>query len=673
MNLLKSTGIIGGMTLISRLFGFARDMLISRLLGGTALGDAWQIAFQLPNIFRRLFAEGAFSAAFVPLFNRKLAQNGDGGKAAAGQLANETLSVFIPILLIFSIIMMMVMPWAIWLIDDFGEGGRSTPTAITLARITFPYLAFVSIMTLFGAILNSISKFAAVAFAPVLMNLCMIGAMLIAIFLGYDDEPEQIAYWLAWSVCVAGILQMSFLYAFARRAGFRFSLLRPRFTTDVRELGVLILPAIFGAGIYQISRFIDLFFLGTLEEGSFVFLALADRLNQLPLGIIGIALGTAILPALSRYIATDDQGGAQRVQSNAIELGLLLTVPAAVGLFFAAQPLVSAFTSGIPVDTELYQTVVRFSTTELADLAGRISRAEEESKSIELALFDGGTERIVPAPDARQALVIRAGGEAAVVDLRTWRLSTRLPGRITTGHWLPDGTLRTAGDHLIDWGALATTRGIRYPGPEGVSALAHSDGRVAIGRGDGSLEVVELASGAVRYAQDAHTGVLKDLAFEPAGQRLLFHGLDPATLSVLEGTSVQSWPIQPSSRVAWLRDTLVWTPYSSGPWRGPPGGPYEQLPSARYVDVAALPDASAALLLDRAGGVFRLEPTGEPSELGRFPGAIRVAPLPDGFVVLTPHRIAKVRAGVLTWLELGSEERHFNPQPLGIHDDRVGN
>ena len=334
------------MTLISRLFGFARDMLISRLLGGTALGDAWQIAFQLPNIFRRLFAEGAFSAAFVPLFNRKLAQNGESGKEAAGQLANETLSVFLPILLIFSIVMMMVMPWAIWLIDDFGEGGRSTPTAISLARITFPYLAFVSIMTLFGAILNSISKFAAVAFAPVLMNLCMIGAILMTMFLGHDSDPETVAFWLAWSVCIAGILQMSFLFIFARRAGFRFSLLRPRFTVDVRELGVLILPAVFGAGIYQISRFIDLFFLGTLEEGSFVFLALADRLNQLPLGIIGIALGTAILPALSRFIATDDQGGAQRVQSNAIELGLLLTVPAAVGLFFAAQPLVSAFYFG---------------------------------------------------------------------------------------------------------------------------------------------------------------------------------------------------------------------------------------------------------------------------------------------------------------------------------------
>jgi putative peptidoglycan lipid II flippase len=346
MNLLKSTGIIGGMTLISRIFGFARDMMLSRLLGGTAIGDAWQIAFQLPNIFRRLFAEGAFSAAFVPLFNRKMAEGGDAGHTGAQKLANDTLSVFIPILLVFSVLMITIMPWVIWLIDDFGQGGRTTPTAISLARIAFPYLALISIMTLFGAILNSISKFAAAAFAPVLMNLCMIGAMLLGIWQGYSGDPARIATMLAWSVTVAGVIQMSWLYFWARRAGFRFHLQKPQFTGDVRELGVLILPAIFGAGIYQISRFIDLFFLGRLEEGSFVFLALADRLNQLPLGIIGIALGTAILPALSRFIAQDDAGGAQRVQSNAIELGLLLTIPAAVGLFFAAQPLVSAFYYG---------------------------------------------------------------------------------------------------------------------------------------------------------------------------------------------------------------------------------------------------------------------------------------------------------------------------------------
>jgi putative peptidoglycan lipid II flippase len=346
MNLLKSTGIIGGMTLISRVFGFVRDMMLSRLLGGSAMGDAWQIAFQLPNIFRRLFAEGAFSAAFVPLFNRHMAQDGERDHSRSQRFANETLSVFLPTLLVFSALMIVLMPWVIWLIDDFGQGGRTSDTSIALARICFPYLALISVMTLFGAILNSISRFAAVAFAPVLMNLCMIGAMLLAISGGVSGNPETVAFHLAWSVTLAGVLQMLWLYWHARRAGFRFTVMRPRLTPDVRQLGVLILPAVFGAGIYQISRFVDLFFLGRLEEGSFVFLALADRLNQLPLGIIGIALGTAILPALSRFIAQDDEGGAQRVQSNAIELGLLLTVPAAVGLFCAAQPLVSAFYYG---------------------------------------------------------------------------------------------------------------------------------------------------------------------------------------------------------------------------------------------------------------------------------------------------------------------------------------
>lgn len=346
MNLLKSTGIIGGMTLISRIFGFVRDMMLSRLLGGSAMGDAWQIAFQLPNIFRRLFAEGAFSAAFVPLFNRHVNADGSRDEAGAERFANETLAVFVPVLLVFSALMMALMPWAIWLIDDFGQGGRTSDTSIALARIAFPYLALISVMTLFGAMLNSISRFAAVAFAPVLMNLCMIGAMLLGIWQGQSGNAEHIAYLLAWSVTTAGVLQLLWLYWHARRAGFHLTLLRPRLTPQVRQLGVLILPAVFGAGIYQISRFLDLFFLGRLEEGSFVFLALADRLNQLPLGIIGIALGTAILPALSRFIAQDDAGGAQRVQSNAIELGLLLTVPAAVGLYCAAQPLVSAFYFG---------------------------------------------------------------------------------------------------------------------------------------------------------------------------------------------------------------------------------------------------------------------------------------------------------------------------------------
>jgi len=344
MNLLKSTGIIGGMTLISRIFGFARDMLLSRLLGAGAVGDAWQLAFQLPNIFRRLFAEGAFSAAFVPLFNRKLSV--EDGHSKAQVFANEVLSIFVPILLVFTAVMMVAMPFFIWIIDDFGEGGRTNDFTIELARITFPYLALISATTLFAAILNSMSRFAAAAFAPVLLNICMIAAMLVSLVIDGGADTRRTAYMLAVAVSLAGLLQMVWLFYWARKAGFSFGIKRPRFTRDVRELGVLILPAIFGAGIYQISRFVDLFFLGRLEEGAFVFLAFADRLNQLPLGIIGIALGTAILPAISRFIANDDKKGAQQVQSNAIELGMILTVPAAVGLFFAAQPLVSAFYYG---------------------------------------------------------------------------------------------------------------------------------------------------------------------------------------------------------------------------------------------------------------------------------------------------------------------------------------
>ncbi len=353
MSLLRNVGTIGGLTMVSRLFGFARDMMLARILGAGAAADAWQLAFQLPNIFRRLFAEGAFSAAFVPLFNRRMAGPGSEAeeRASAQSFTVDVMSVLLPVLIVFSAAAMLAMPWVVWLIDDFGQGGRTNQFTINLARITFPYLTFISVMTVFAAILNSISRFAAAAAAPVLLNLCIIAALLIVLATDGGADPRRAAYFVGFAAATAGLLQMAWLFYWVRKAGFHFPLHRPRLTPEVRELGVLILPAVFGAGIYQISRFIDLFFLGRLPEGSFVYLAMADRLNQLPLGIIGIALGTAILPALSRFIAQDDQGGAQRVQSNAIEIGMLLTVPAAVGLYFAAEPLTSAIYLGGKFDS----------------------------------------------------------------------------------------------------------------------------------------------------------------------------------------------------------------------------------------------------------------------------------------------------------------------------------
>lgn len=351
MSLIRNVGTIGGLTLVSRVFGFARDMMLARILGAGGVADAWQLAFQLPNIFRRLFAEGAFASAFVPLFNRRMATSdgGGGNLTEARRFAEEVMAFLIPVLIVFGSLAMIAMPWIAGLFANEGiaEDSGLFELAVLMARIAFPYLAFMSLATLFAAILNSLSRFAAAAAAPILLNLCMIVALIAGMALGPGDEPRRMTgFLLSVAVTASGALQLAWLWWFARGSGFRITLRRPRITPGVRELGILILPAVLGAGVYQISRFIDLFFLSTLPDGSYTFLAMADRLNQLPLGIIGIALGTAILPALSRHIAGEDHEAAQRLQSNAVELAMLLTIPAAMALFVTGSAFTRAFYTG---------------------------------------------------------------------------------------------------------------------------------------------------------------------------------------------------------------------------------------------------------------------------------------------------------------------------------------
>jgi putative peptidoglycan lipid II flippase len=348
MSLLRNVGTIGGLTMVSRIFGFARDMLLARVLGAGGVADAWQLAFQLPNIFRRLFAEGAFAQAFVPLFNRRYREEG-GDLSEARQFSEEVLAFLIPVLIVFSALALIVMPWIMGLFasDTLESDAGNFPLAVLMARVAFPYLAFMSLATLFAAVLNSMSRFAAAAAAPIMLNLCLIAALVFGATQGSGEEARQITgLALAIAVSVSGLFQLVWLAVWARKAGFTMRLRMPRITRSVKELGVLVLPAVFGAGVYQISRFIDLFFIATLPDKSITFLAMADRLNQLPLGIIGIALGTAILPSLSRFIANEDHDGAFRLQSNAVELSLLLTLPAAVALFVAGSAFTRAFYTG---------------------------------------------------------------------------------------------------------------------------------------------------------------------------------------------------------------------------------------------------------------------------------------------------------------------------------------
>ena len=355
MSLLRNVGTIGGLTLVSRLFGFARDILLARVLGAGGVADAWQLAFQLPNLFRRLFAEGAFASAFVPLFNRHMAED----ESEAKRFAGEVLAVLLPILVVFGALMMLAMPWVLWAFanEDLRGNTGTYDLAVTMGRIAFPYLMFMSLATLVAAILNSLSRFAAAAAAPILLNICLLTALVWGALQAPGEATRAATgVGLAIAVSVSGLLQLLWLYWFMRRAGFRIPRLTPRVTRRVKEMGVLIVPAVFGAGVYQISRFIDLAFIRVLPDGSLTYMAMADRWNQLPLGIIGIALGTAILPALSRYIAKSEDEEAVRLQANAVELAMLLTLPCAVALFITGFAFVKAFMEGQAFTAEDAQT-----------------------------------------------------------------------------------------------------------------------------------------------------------------------------------------------------------------------------------------------------------------------------------------------------------------------------
>ncbi|WP_300974059.1 murein biosynthesis integral membrane protein MurJ [Sphingomonas sp. LHG3406-1] len=340
MNLLKATGTIGGLTMVSRVLGFVRDMIAARLLGASHANDAFNLAFLLPNIFRRLFAEGAFSSGFVPLFSRRLAQ---GGEKDAEEFSSEILAVFMPALLLVTVVFVIFMPGVIALVaGSYREVPGKYELAVELTRWTFPYLLFISLVALLSGILNSLTRFVAAAFAPALLNLVLIAALLLA---PRGNDLATVRY-MAIAVLIGGIVQFALCWVAVRRAGVHLSFRRPRMTPAVKELVILILPATVAAGAYQISQLFYAFFSARLGEGALTMLSYADRLNQLPLSIIGTALGVAILPAISRAIARDDEAEAADVQARAFDLSMLLTLPATVALAVIAGPIIAALYGG---------------------------------------------------------------------------------------------------------------------------------------------------------------------------------------------------------------------------------------------------------------------------------------------------------------------------------------
>ena len=351
MSLLKNVGTIGGLTMVSRVAGMAREMIFARVLGANAVTDAWFQAFIIPNVFRRLFAEGAFSAAFVPMFSKRL--HGKDGVAGADGLEEarsfsaDVLSVFLPVLIALAAVFEIAMPGVIWLLAEKPVDPANYDIAVDFARIMFPYIVLVSLVTLFTGMLNSVSRFAPGASFPIILNLVLIAALLIGErWMAAGASLETVAYGIAWAVTVGGVMQLGWLLIWVRVEGFRPRLRRPRLTPEVKRLGIIALPAAIGGGAYQINTLVQLYFLNQLDSGAVSYMNYADRLNQLPLGIIGIALSTAILPTLSKFVGSDNRTGAARVQSDAIELAMLLTIPAAVALAICAVPFITMIFEG---------------------------------------------------------------------------------------------------------------------------------------------------------------------------------------------------------------------------------------------------------------------------------------------------------------------------------------
>jgi len=330
--MLKGAFTVGVWTMASRILGFARDMLIAFILGTGPVADAFFVALRLPNLFRRLFGEGAFNAAFVPSISHILHTE---GMDAATTFAEEATAVMVFWLGAITIIGEIFMPWLLYILAPGFSGNHGKfALAVALTRIMFPYLFFVCLTALFSGVLNAMSRFAAAAAAPVLFNVISIAFML-----GLTPYVKNAGYALAWGVTVSGVAQLLLLLWAMRRAGMKIRLPRPRLTERMRNLFRRMAPGLIGAGVTQLNVSIDIIIGTLLPAGSVSILYYADRVNQLPLGVIGTAAGTALLPVLSRQIAQKDDSGALATLNRALESVLMLTLPAAIGLSVAALPV----------------------------------------------------------------------------------------------------------------------------------------------------------------------------------------------------------------------------------------------------------------------------------------------------------------------------------------------
>jgi putative peptidoglycan lipid II flippase len=349
MSLYRGFITVGGLTALSRVFGFVRDVLLAAVMGAGWVADAFFVSFRFPNLFRALFAEGAFNSAFVPMFTKRLRAEGE---ESARRFAEEALAILFAGVLVTTILAEIFMPYLVRGLA-MGFEGEKFELAVFLTRITFPYLACMAFVALSAGILNALGKFSVPAATPILLNLVLIAVTLFAAACGFYNRPEA-GVLQAWGVAVAGFAQLVFVAYAARKAGMDLGLRWPRLTASTRRLLVLAVPGVITGGINQVNLFIGTT-IASMQAGAVSFLYYADRVNQLPLGMVGIAIGVVLLPTLTHHLAEHDEAGANASQNRSLEFALLLTLPATVAL--------------VIIPTQIIQVLYQHGTFTTADTA----------------------------------------------------------------------------------------------------------------------------------------------------------------------------------------------------------------------------------------------------------------------------------------------------------------
>lgn len=350
MNLLKALATVSGMTLLSRILGFVRDFVIARTFGAGMLTDAFFVAFKLPNLLRRMFAEGAFSQAFVPILGEYKNQQGE---VETKRLVDHVATFLFLALLAVTALGMAAAPILVYLsAPGFSSDPEKFALTVDLTRITFPYILFMSLVALAGGVLNTWGRFAVPAFTPVLLNVAMIA---MALFAAPYFEPQVLV--LAWAVFIGGALQLAFQLPHLKKIG-----MLPRFSLDWKDVGLrrilrLMGPAIVGVSVSQISLILNTIIASFLPSGSVSWLYFADRLMEFPAGLLGAALGTILLPSLSRYHASGNREEYAKLLDWGLRLTLLLAAPAALALAILAVPLIATlFHHGAFTATDVFKT-----------------------------------------------------------------------------------------------------------------------------------------------------------------------------------------------------------------------------------------------------------------------------------------------------------------------------